>query len=304
MKPTIRAWLASLATLLLVSAVSGCSVLRVWFPSDHHDEVAPELPVALPRPAILVFSKTNGFRHDEAIPAGITTLTRIAKRHGWSTFFTENGAVHDDEHLARFDVVVWHNVSGNVLSDDQRASLRGWLDAGGGFVGIHGTGGDPEYDWEWYVESLIGAQFIGHPMGPQFQDGRVAVETRDHPATAHLEATFTHNEEWYSFDRSVRERDGFQVLLSVDESSYIPVMDWGIVEQDLRMGDDHPVAWSHCVGRGRVLYSALGHQASTYEKSEVEGLLDGAIRWAGRLAGEGCDEGVAAGAGADSGGAR
>jgi hypothetical protein len=272
-----------------LTTLTGCGAFRVFFPSDHHDEVAPALPANLPRPAVLVFSKTNGFRHEEAIPAGVELLREIAKRHGWSIFFTENGAVHEPAALSRFDVVVWHNVSGNVLGEPQRAALKGWIEQGGGFVGLHGSGGDPSYDWTWYVESLIGAQFIGHPMGPQFQDAKVAVESRDHPATAHLPEHFTHNEEWYSFDRSVRELDGFEVLLSVDESSYAPVADWGIFETDLRMGDDHPVVWSHCVGRGRVFYSALGHQAASYEKSEIEGIIEGSIRWAGRLAGHGCD---------------
>ena len=166
--------------------------------------------------------------------------------------------MHDEALLSRFDAIVWHNVSGNVLSDAQRTALRGWLDAGGGFVGIHGSGGDPSYDWQWYVDELIGAQFIGHPMGPQFQDGLLVVENRDHPATAHLPKSWTHNEEWYSFDESVRGRDGFQVLLSVDEHTYVPVADWLLFETDLRMGDDHPVVWSHCVGRGRAVWSVPG----------------------------------------------
>ncbi len=126
-------------------------------------------------------------------------------------------------------------------------------------------------------------------MGPQFQDGHLVIEDRDHPATENLPARWVHNEEWYSFDRSVRGRPGFRVLLSVDESTYTPVADWWVTEQDLRMGDDHPVVWSHCIGRGRVFYSALGHQASAYALAEYEGVLVGAIRWAARLAGEGCD---------------
>jgi type 1 glutamine amidotransferase len=278
-----------LALLLVVLVLPGCGALRVFFPSSHHDEVAPALPPDLPHPAILVFSKTNGFRHEEAIPAGIDLLRETAAKEGWSIFFTENGAVHEDALLERFDVVVWHNVSGDVLSETQRAALRGRLEAGAGFVGIHGTGGDPSYAWAWYVEELIGAQFIGHPMNPQFQDARVVIEDRSHPATAALPESWTHNEEWYSFENSTRSRDGFQILLSVDESTYAPVANWWLWETDLAMGEDHPVMWTHCVGRGRVLYSALGHQAETYALDEYRGVLTGAIRWAARLDGDGCD---------------
>jgi type 1 glutamine amidotransferase len=289
MHPARRLFLLGLLSIVAVTAW-GCGALRVIFPSSHHDEVAPALPASLSPPALLVFSKTNGFRHEDAIPAGARALSRLAERHGGSIFFTENGAVHNDSDLARFDVVVWHNVSGDVLSETQRTSLRGWIEAGGGFVGIHGSGGDPAYEWQWYVEELIGAQFIGHPMGPQFQDGRLVIEDRNHPATANLPEEWIHHEEWYSFDRSVRGLPGFRVLLSVDETSYRPVMDWWVTEQDLRMGDDHPVVWSHCVGRGRVFYSALGHQAAAYALREYESVLDGAILWAAGLAGEGCND--------------
>jgi type 1 glutamine amidotransferase len=286
-----RSWIACLLALGIAAGSTACDALRVFFPSDDHDAVAPKLPPGLARPALLVFSKTNGFRHEESIPAGIELFRRIALRNGGAVFATENGAVHAAAQLARFDVVVWHNVSGNVLSDAQRAALRAWIEAGGGFVAVHGSGGDPSYDWQWYVDELIGAQFIGHPMGPQFQDARLVVEDRSHPATAGLPPSLVHNEEWYSFDASVRARPGFRVLASVDETSYAPVADWGIFETDLRMGEDHPVVWSHCVGRGRVFYSALGHQAKSYALPEIEGMLEGAVRWAARRAGEGCDEG-------------
>ena len=135
---------------------------------------------------------------------------------------------------------------------------------------------------------LVGALFIGHPMGPQFQDARLVVEDRAHPATRALPESFVHNEEWYSFDQSVRAK-GYRVLASVDESSYSPRLQMLGMDRDLRMGADHPVIWSHCVGRGRAFYSALGHQAKSYQVPEMEQLLGGAIAWAAGLEGEGCE---------------
>ena len=276
--------------LMLVAAFAlGCSrnLFRVVFPSHAHETEAPALPPDLRSPAVLVVSKTNGFRHYEAIDAGGELLRELADRRGWSLFETENGAIHNAADLGRFDVVVWHNTSGDILDTEQRTALRSWIEAGGGFVAIHGAGGDPAYDWGWYVEELIGAQFIGHTMGPQFQVGRAVVENRIHPATRHLPREFDHLEEWYSFDRSVRDRPGFEVLVSVDESSYSPRAKLGPSDTDLAMGD-HPVVWSHCVGRGRVLFSALGHQGDAYRDGFVPPLLEGAIAWSAGLEGRGC----------------
>ena len=283
-----RTALRGVLLVVLVFAVSSCDGLRWLFPSSETDTEPPELPAELASPALLVFSKTNGFRHEEAIPAGIERFQAIADQRGWGIYFTENGAIHNALQLARFDAIVWHNVSGTVLDEAQQAALVSYLEQGGGFVGLHGSGGDSSYDWKWYVDELIGAQFIGHTLGPQFQDARVVVEDRSHPATASLPADFTHNEEWYSFDRNVRDRDEFTVLLSVDESSYSPEEHLLWMDEDLRMGD-HPVVWTRCIGRGRVFYSALGHQAGAYASAEGTALLGGAVAWAARQQGVGCD---------------
>jgi type 1 glutamine amidotransferase len=288
----IRRVLAGIAVLLLIGVAWNWSTLRnAWratHPKTAYETEPVALPADLPAPALLVFTKTNGFRHEEAIPAGVALIEAIAERRGWSVFHTESGAVHTPENLARFSAVVWHQVSGDVLDETQKAALRDWLEEGGGWVGIHGAGGDGAYVWDWYRDVLIGAQFIGHPMGPQFQDAKLVVEDRAHPATQGLPESFVHNEEWYSFDQSVRAK-GYRVLASVDESTYSPRLQMLGMDRDLAMGADHPVIWSHCVGRGRAFYSALGHQAKSYQLPEMEQLLGGAIAWAARLEGEGCE---------------
>ncbi len=288
LRPCHALFLALLASASL--ALSGCDVLRVWFPSHAHETTPPELPADLAPPAVLLFTKTNGFRHTEAIPAGVALFEEIAKRRGWSVFHTENGAVFNAEQLARFQATVWHQVSGDVLSEEQRAAFQRWLEAGRGFVGVHGAGGDGEYDWQWYVRDLIGAQFIGHTMGPQFQTATWRVEDRAHPATAALPESWQHEEEIYSFAESVRGKDGFRVLVNVDESTYSPRLKLLWMDKDIAMKDgDHPMVWEHCVGRGRVFYSALGHQAKSYAEAEVKGMLEGAVAWAVREEGAGCD---------------
>ena len=104
--------------------LEGCDLVRVFYPSSEHESVPPELPAELASPALLVFSKTNGYRHDEAIDAGLPALQKIARKRGWGLFATENGAVHNSEQLARFDVIVWFQVSGDVLDDEQRSARQ------------------------------------------------------------------------------------------------------------------------------------------------------------------------------------
>ena len=42
---------------------------------------------------------------------------------------------------------------------------------------------------------------------------------------------------------------------------------------------DHPIAWTRCVGRGRVFYSAIGHLPQTYSDPRYVTLLQNAVGW-------------------------
>jgi uncharacterized protein len=289
-KRILRLLLWLLLALFIVIAIGAArnwdTVQRVFLGGlKVYETTPPTLPADIKRPAILVFSKTNGFRHEEAIPAANTLFAQMASDNGWGHFQTENGATFSPAILARFDAVVFNNVSGDVFKPEQRAALKAFIENGGGLVGIHGSGGDMSYAWDWYVNDLIGTQFIGHPMNPQFQKATIRVENKTHPASRDLPATWDRTDEWYSFAKSAR-KPGVDVLATLDEKTYSPK---GVFGQNLVMGIDHPIIWAHCTGKGRTLYSALGHQASAYAEPEHRKLLNGAIRWALKLDGEGCD---------------
>ena len=259
-----------------------------------YETTPPTLPDPIQRPAILVFSKTNGFRHEEAIPVANTLFAKFATEQGWGYFQTENGAVFNRDDLSRFDAVVFNNVSGDVFNEEQRAAFETFLKDGGGFVGVHGSGGDMTYHWRWYVEDVIGAQFKRHPMFPQFQQAKVRIEDRSHAATREMPAEWVRTDEWYSFEESPRRAD-YNILATLDEKSYEPE---GLFGKDLSMGADHPIMWWHCVGRGRVFYSALGHQAEAYAEPQYAAVLLGAVKWALRQEGSECEVASAADASA------
>lgn len=97
----------------------------------RYDETPPQLPTELPGPAILIFSKTNGFRDDAQIAAANRALEEIARQRGWSSYTTENAAVFNPAQLSRFKAVVWNSVSGDVLTPQQRDAFRTWLEKAG-----------------------------------------------------------------------------------------------------------------------------------------------------------------------------
>lgn len=246
----------------------------------RYDNDVPKFASAPPgKLRVLVFEKINGFKDTPSVNAAHAAFAAMAERNGWSLASTESGGAINPVTLGKFDVVIWNNISGDVLTLSQRKALQQFLARGGGFVGVHGAAGDPSYFWDWYADKLIGARFNAHPMNPQFQEARIVVD-KAHPLAGVLPAEWKMTDEWYSFSTNPRAA-GAKVLLTLDESTYSPVGPMGV---DLRMGD-HPIAWTNCVGpkgqeRGRMFYSAIGHRPETYSQPQYVALLEAAIRWA------------------------
>ena len=271
------------AAMLLLATVLLFALLLwyfgVWgalFPSRDHDTVPPALP-ALQGPAILLFTKTNGFRHVEAIKVGVPEFENMAADEGWSVFHTENGAVFNAQDLAKFDLVIFHCATGDMLSLEQRAAFEAWLQGGGAWMGIHSAGDGSHKEWRWYTDTLIGADYNAHILNPQFQPADIIIEQPEHPVMTGLPKDWNHEEEWYSWHSSSR-LGGVNVLATVDESTYTPVQKLLTSENDLRMGD-HPIIWTRCVGQGSAFYSALGHSGDTYLDPLHRQLMLNAMRW-------------------------
>lgn len=245
---------------------------------ERYDDERPEFKLPKAKVRLLLFEKMTGFRDTPSVEAANAMFRTMAKRNGWALEVTEKGGSMHPSVLKQFDAVIWNNVSGDVLTLTQRKAFKKYVEGGGGFVGIHGSAGDPVYFWDWYPDTLIGARFIGHPMDPQFQDAKVVVEANSAGLASSLAPGWTMNDEWYSFAKSAR-LNGAQVVATLDEKSYNPGGS-RFGNQPLAMGDDHPIAWTRCVGKGRSFYSAIGHRPETYSDANHQKLLHEAILWA------------------------
>ncbi|MDQ2666185.1 MAG: ThuA domain-containing protein [Gemmatimonadota bacterium] len=258
-----------------------------FVPNPTFDKDAPVLPADLKSGGVLIFSKTNGFREEAGVQASDAALAAIAHERGYPYFVTENGAVMNKEQLSKFKLVIWNNNSGDVLTPEQREVFKTWVENGGSYMGTHGAGGDPKYatpngrsslaDWPWYIETLLGAQFTSH-SSQQFGDAHV--EDAKSPLTKGMPHVFNRRDEFYSFATNPRSLAGFHILITADEKSYKP--------GGATMGDDHPLAWWHCVGKGHVFYSALAHGGMMYAEPVILQLYGNAMAWGIAQNGKAC----------------
>jgi cytochrome c len=198
---------------------------------------------------VLVFSKTAAFRH-QSIGAGKIALEKMAKEKGFSVSFTEDAMAFSELNLKKFNTVIFLNTTGDILNNEQQSVFERYIQAGGGYVGIHAAT-DCEYDWTWYNQ-LAGAWFLDHPMPNNVQKGKFLV-TQKNEFTAGMPETFERADEFYSFKNI---SPNIKVVLKIDEKSYVGG----------KNGDNHPISWYQEFQGGRSFYTAMGHTDETFSE--------------------------------------
>lgn len=243
----------------------------------RYDNERPAFVIPDGHPKILVFEKMTGFRDGPSVTAAAKLLREMGEQNNWGMVFTDKGGVMHPKVLRQFDLVIWNNNSGDVLTLSQRKAFIDYIETGGGYVGIHGAGGDPNYFWDWYTDTLLGTNFIGHSSDPQFQQATVHMEADPFGInSAGNRQSWQLTEEWYSFRPNPRST-GSTIVATIDESMINTISYRG---QNIAMGDDHPIAWARRLGKGRAFYSAIGHVPDVYADPNHKALLLRGITWA------------------------
>ena len=211
---------------------------------------------------VLVFSKTAAFRHG-SIKVGKPALIELGKANGISVDTTEDASVFTEDNLKKYNAVVFLSTTGDILNMYQQAAFERYMQAGGGYVGIHAAT-DCEYTWPWYGK-LSGAYFKSHPSQ---QMAKLVVNDNTHPSTAHLPAIWERFDEWYNFKKVPGNE--VKVLISIDEKSY----------KGGENGASHPMAWYHDYDGGRAFYTELGHTDESFADPVYLKHLLGGIQYA------------------------
>ncbi len=227
-------------------------------------------PAHLKNARILLYTKNGkGYVHDN-IPNSIIAIKELGERHGFLVDATEDPAVFTDENLKKYRVLVFSNTNNVVFdTDEQRVALMRYIQAGGGFVGIHSASGT-ERTWTWFKQ-LLGAKFYWHD---KLQPFTVNIVDHRHPSVAHLR------------NRWERAADEFYYLKEMAVNLHVIAVNDGTTlkgENEKRLdtfGDVFPSVWCHEYDGGRSWYTSLGHRKEDYMDEEFRNHLLGGIVWA------------------------
>jgi len=211
---------------------------------------------------VLVFSKTKGWHH-ASIPVGIKAIMKLGQENNFDVDTTTDATKFTYDNLKQYAAVIWLSTTGDVLNDAQQAEFEKYIQAGGGFAGVH-SATDTEYNWPWYG-NLVGAYFKSHPRVQQ--TATLHIVDPNFIATKGLPAEWKRLDEWYNFKWI---EDGLHVLITIDEKTY----------EGGANGDNHPMAWYHTYDGGRAFYTALGHTDESYADPVYLKHLLGGIEYA------------------------
>ena len=218
--------------------------------------------------SVLVYTKNGkGYVHSN-IAGATASIQQLGKKMGFAVAVSDSPADFNEDNLKKYNVLVFNNTNNDVFdTDDQKLALMRYIQAGGGFVGLHSATGT-ERNWAWF-KRLIGASFQRHAKHQSFRD--IVIDTT-HPSTQFLPRYWEQDDECYFFKEV---NPDLHVLLAHNLSSLLDDKD----KPDF-YGASSPSAWCHEFDGGREWYTSLGHDSATYFKPDFQRHILGGIEWA------------------------
>ncbi|GLF98395.1 ThuA domain-containing protein [Streptomyces yaizuensis] len=199
----------------------------------------------------------------------------------FETEATDDASVFTDaRRLGSYNAIVFLTGGGDVLDPDQEAGLEAYMEAGGGFVGVHEAARTEPYS-DWFTQ-LIGARPTGAPS--TVQRAVVEVGDRRHPATVSLPLQWKRPDKWFNW--AVNPSGAVHTVARLRESSYTPATGAN--------GWDHPISWCRDYDGGRSFYTGMGGTADSFAETDFREHLRGALAWTTRQTRADCKATIAA----------
>ena len=216
----------------------------------------------------------KGAYFHESTPAAADEISKYFNANGYPCLVTDDPAVFVSDAFKQIKCVVFAVTNHEQFQTDaQRDAFYAFVENGGGVVALHSSSANERGSERW--RKFLGGAFERHYS--KHQKVPFTHVDRSHPAIACLPENYV----W---------EDDEIYLNHPDEENVRPllILDWKDVLEESRKTDKygcpkiggHVLEWCKTYGKGRIFYSALGHNARDFGKMEFQLHLLTAAEWA------------------------
>ncbi|GAB3337583.1 hypothetical protein GCM10027299_48830 [Larkinella ripae] len=215
------------------------------------------VPVNWKAVKVLVYTKNGkGYVHDN-IPYAAKSIQKLGQENGFKVDVTDQPTVFTEANLKQYTLLVFPSTNNDVFDTDaQRLAFRRYIEAGGGFVGVHSVTGT-ERNWTWF-KRMIGGTFAWHPKFQKFKT--VVIDTK-HPSMQGIPKVWEKEDEFY-FTKEMSP--GPTVVMAHDLTS----LNGEEPEKVKMFGGSYthlyPAAWYYHFDGGYTWVTTLGHDKKDY----------------------------------------
>ncbi len=221
---------------------------------------------------VLVYTKNGkGYIH-ENVPYATASIQKLGQQYGFKVDSSSNPSVMTEGNLKQYAMLIFPSTNNDVFDTDaQRLAFRRYIEAGGGFVGLHSVTGT-ERNWQWF-KMMLGGTFAWHA---KFQKFKVKVIDSKHPSMEGIPAVWEKDDECY-FAKELYP--GAKALLAHDITS-LNTSDTAqknlIIKNAGGYAELYPAAWTYDFDGGHTWCTVLGHDKKDYsEPTYVKHIFQG-----------------------------
>jgi type 1 glutamine amidotransferase len=229
-------------------------------------------PNKLKGSTVLVYTKNGkGYVHDN-IPAAVACLKEMAAEEKFTVEVTDDASVFTEDNLKKYQLIVFTSTNNDVFDTDaQRLAFRHYIEAGGGFVGVHSVTGT-ERNWLWF-KMMLGETFSWHA---RFQAFSLKKIDKAHPSMAGVPDQWTREDECY-FGKELFP--GMKVLMVHEVNSLNPADSVNIKKNMGTFSQYYPAVWYQQFEGGNIWVTTLGHSKESYKDATYRNHLLQGLRY-------------------------
>lgn len=207
---------------------------------------------------VLVYTKNGkGYVHDN-IATAVASLKELSVANNFTVDVSDDPAIFTEENLKKYTLLIFTSTNNDVFdTDDQRVAFRRYIEAGGGFVGIHSVTGT-ERNWKWF-KMMLGETFSWHA---KFQKFTVKNIDPSHPSMKNVPEVWEREDECY-FGKELYP--GIKVLM-VHDLQTLNKEQADLIEKNAgSFANFYPAVWYQQFEGGNIWITTLGHSKESYQ---------------------------------------